>query len=354
MNNLQLTISLPQLHLDLRLPAQGICAIMGPSGAGKTTLLRAIAGLEPTATGRIVIQGQVWQDSARQVFVPVHRRPVGFVFQQAGLFAHLSVQANLDFGWRRTAAAHRIISMQQLFELLDIAPLLSRPVASLSGGEQQRVSMARALATSPQLLLMDEPLASLDEQRKAEILPYLERLHQQLKLPILIVSHDTQEMARLADEIVLLENGKLKAQGKTAAILSRPDLSPSGCAFVRIEARMHRHDPQLKLSHYFFDGGSLWLSQSIAAAPGATGCLHIQASDVSVALTAAPDSSLGEALTAQIEAIHEPCAGQVLLELDASGTRLLAQVSVEAMDRLKLQVGLKLFAHIRHATLIGS
>ena len=192
------------LDVDLQLPGRGITALFGPSGCGKTTLLRAVAGLVRPAPGRVVVNGEVWQDDAASVWRPTHRRPLGVVFQEASLFDHLNVQRNLDFGRRRVPASERHVSLEQAIDLLGIAPLLQRNPASLSGGERQRVAIARALATSPRLLLMDEPLAALDAARKAELLPYFERLQRELDMPVLYVTHSLDEVARLASEVVLM------------------------------------------------------------------------------------------------------------------------------------------------------
>jgi molybdate transport system ATP-binding protein len=181
------------LDVDLDLSGGGITAVFGRSGSGKTTLLRCIAGLEPTADGLLTVNGETWQDGARRL--PVHRRSLGYVFQEARLFPHLSVAANLDFGRRRIAERERRVSLTQAVELLGIAHLLERRPDRLSGGERQRVAIARALASSPRLLLMDEPLAALDHARKQEILPYLERLHDELEIPVLYVSHSPDEVA---------------------------------------------------------------------------------------------------------------------------------------------------------------
>ena len=195
------------LDVDLALPGSGVTALFGPSGSGKTSCLRCVAGLEPAARGRLVVAGETWQDSDRGLFLPPHRRALGYVFQDANLFEHLDVRRNLLFGWKRVAPAARRLALEQVVELLGIEGLLARMPARLSGGERQRVGIARALLTSPRLLLMDEPLAALDAERKAEILPYLERLTGELALPILYVSHAPDEVARLADHLVLLEQG---------------------------------------------------------------------------------------------------------------------------------------------------
>ena len=220
------------LDADLELPGRGVSALFGHSGSGKTTLLRCIAGLERGA-GRLEVKGEVWQDA--DIFMPTHRRPLGYVFQDARLFAHLDVARNLDYGQRRAGGAPAI-ERAAIVDLLGLGPLLDRLPARLSGGEQQRVAIARALLTAPRLLLMDEPLASLDLSRKQEILPYLERLRDELEIPMLYVSHAADEVARLADHIVVMQQGRAVAQGPLAATLARLDLAPGREVWVQIKA----------------------------------------------------------------------------------------------------------------------
>lgn len=204
------------LDVDLQLPGRGVTALYGHSGSGKTTCLRCIAGLERADQGFIQVNDEVWQDSDNKVFVAPHKRALGYVFQEASLFPHLSVLANLEFGLKRIPKPQRRVDMAHASELLGISHLLDRHPQHLSGGERQRVGIARALLTSPKLLLMDEPLAALDAQRKSEILPYLQRLHDELDIPVLYVSHSQDEVARLADHIVLLSHGKALASGPMA------------------------------------------------------------------------------------------------------------------------------------------
>ncbi len=215
------------LDVDLQAPSSGVTALVGPSGAGKTTLLRAIAGLE-RLEGEVRLEGQAWQ--GRRVFLAPHRRPVGFVFQQAALLAHLTVRGNLLYAVRRAGGGPGAISWGEAIRLLGIEPLLSRPTARLSGGERQRVALARALLTRPRLLLLDEPLSSLDAAAKAEILPFLEQAFAVLAIPVLYVSHDAAEVARLAARVVTLGQGRsldagLDAQTPEArlAVMSAPD-----------------------------------------------------------------------------------------------------------------------------------
>lgn len=234
------------LDVDLQLPGRGVTALFGHSGSGKTTLLRCVAGLERSDQGELTVNGERWQNSAQNLFVPPHRRPIGYVFQEANLFTHLSVRRNLEFGMRRVPAPQRRVALEQAVELLGIDHLLERMPDRLSGGERQRVGIARALLTSPRLLLMDEPLAALDLKRKSEILPYLERLHDELDIPVLYVSHSPDEVARLADHVVLLEQGRAIAQGELRETLARLDLPTafSDDAGVVIEGEIAGHDAE--------------------------------------------------------------------------------------------------------------
>jgi molybdenum ABC transporter ATP-binding protein len=208
------------LDAELSLPAAGVTAIFGPSGCGKTTVARCIAGLQRLADGFCAIDGEVWQD--RQLFRPVHRRPVGYVFQEASLFPHLSVRRNLLFGMPKVSGTQ--IAFAEVVELLGLGALLDRAPHRLSGGERQRVAIGRALLSQPKLLLMDEPLAALDRTTKSEILPFLERLHEKLSLPVLYISHDMAEIERFADHLVLMEHGRVIGAGPLPTLQDDPTL----------------------------------------------------------------------------------------------------------------------------------
>ncbi|PRC92198.1 molybdenum ABC transporter ATP-binding protein [Solimicrobium silvestre] len=353
MSGVHLQLKLPNLAIDLSLPNIGISAIVGPSGAGKTTLLRAVAGLESVCRGRVDINGAVWQDDTQKIFLAAHQRSVGFVFQEASLFTHLSVQGNLEFGLRRIPVAEQKVSLSQAVELLGIGPLLNRSPATLSGGEKQRVAIARALATSPKLLLMDEPLASLDEPRKAEIFPYLERLHSELEIPLLYVSHATDEVARLADYVVMLDAGQVRASGSVFELLTRADLpfAHGDAASALIGAKVIAHDPHYQLSQFEFSGGILWLPHS-ATALGNTVRLRIQARDVSLSLTQQIGSSILNSLAVKISAIQGDALGLVMVELDAGGTRLLARITRKSAEQLGLVIGMALFAQIKGVAIL--
>ena len=269
----QLSVAYPgfTLDVDLQLPGQGVTALFGPSGCGKTTCLRALAGLE-RAHGRVEVHGEVWQDSARQLWRPTHARGLGYVFQEASLFDHLSVRGNIDYGLRRTPPTRRQVALEQAVELLGIGALMDRRPHALSGGERQRVAIARALATSPRLLLMDEPLAALDAQRKAEVLPYLERLHRTLHIPVLYVSHSIDEVTRLAGHMVLMREGRVRAQGPTGELITRLDLplSHGDAAGTVIEGTVRQHDARDHITTVEFGGGRL-----LVVSPAAVSYTHL-------------------------------------------------------------------------------
>jgi molybdate transport system ATP-binding protein len=195
--------------VNLSLPERGLTAVLGPSGCGKTTLLRCIAGLEPSARGCVIVKDQAWQNSARSLFIPTWKRPIGYVFQEASLFEHLNVRRNLEFGLRRVRAPQARAVLDEAIELLGIGALLHRRPDGLSGGERQRVAIARALATQPELLLLDEPLAALDEARKQEVLPWLDSLRRQSSVPMLYVTHSQAEALRLADRVIRMDRGRI-------------------------------------------------------------------------------------------------------------------------------------------------
>lgn len=342
------------LDTDLHLPGRGVTALFGSSGSGKTSLLRCVAGLARPA-GRVEINGECWQDDARRIFLPTHQRPLGYVFQEASLFAHLSVRANLEFGMKRIAAAERKVGWEAAVELLGIGHLLDRGTAALSGGERQRVAIARALLTSPRLLLMDEPLAALDSRRKQEILPYLERLHDELAIPILYVSHSPDEVARLADHLVLLEQGKVVASGPTAELLARLDLplALDEDAAVLVDTQVVGHDEDYQLTRLGFPGGVIKVTRK-ALDVGKRARLKIQARDVSIALTGENRSSIVNRLPARIrgfgEAVHP---AQCLVSLDAGGTLLLARITRLSRDQLELREGMEVVAQIKSVALLG-
>lgn len=222
MSEVELRVSLARdafrLEVEERLPAQGLTVLFGPSGSGKTTVLRCVAGLESSATGTVRVGGEVWLDQDAGVEVPTHERGVGYVFQDAALFPHLTVRGNLEFGWKRTPARDRELPFDEVVDWMGLGPLIDRAVPGLSGGERQRVAMARAVLAGPRMLLLDEPFASLDRASRRALLPYLEKLRQQLDIPVLHVTHDPREAAHLADHVLLLEAGSVVGRGDASVI----------------------------------------------------------------------------------------------------------------------------------------
>ncbi|MFI7836012.1 molybdenum ABC transporter ATP-binding protein [Pseudomonas asiatica] len=346
------------LDVDLHLPGRGISALFGHSGSGKTSCLRCLAGLERAASAYIEVNGEIWEDSARGFFLAPHLRPVGYVFQEASLFPHLSVRGNLEFGWRRVAAAQRKVSLDQACQLLGIGHLLARRPATLSGGEAQRVGIARALLSSPRLLLMDEPLAALDGPRKREILPYLERLHDELDIPLVYVSHAQEEVARLADHLVLLEQGQAVASGPIGETLARLDLplAQGEDAGVVFEGLVVAHDAHYDLLDLRLPGndGPLLRITHPAQVMGSTLRVKVQARDVSLALVADSTSSILNRLPVRVRE-SRPAANpaHVLVSLDAGGNALLARITRFSADQLGLHPGQVLFAQIKSVALLG-
>ncbi|MBI5109101.1 MAG: molybdenum ABC transporter ATP-binding protein [Rhodocyclales bacterium] len=339
------------LDVDLDLPGSGVSAVFGHSGCGKTTLLRCIAGLERGA-GRLDVNGETWQDDAR--FLPTHQRPLGYVFQDARLFAHLDVARNLDFGCRRCNGA-AAVKRDAIVDLLGLGPLLDRLPERLSGGEQQRVAIARALLTAPRLLLMDEPLASLDHARKQEFLPWLERLRDELDIPLIYVSHAPDEVARLADHIVVMEAGRAVAQGPLAETLARIDLpirlgEDAGAVFA---ARVAERDAEWHLARVEFDGGELWVRDS-GVPVGRRVRVRILARDVSIASSRHDDVSIMNLLPATVIAhAGEDHPSAVLVQLRIGATTLLARLTRRSAQRLGLAPGREVWVQIKAVALIG-
>ncbi len=344
------------LALDLVLPGRGVTALFGPSGCGKTTTLRVIAGLERAGRALIRVDGQTWEDSAARLFVPTHRRPLGYVAQDAALLAHLDVRRNIGFGLQRVPPALRRVSVEQVVELLGIGHLMDRHPATLSGGERQRVGIAQALATSPRVLLLDEPLAALDASRKAEILPYLERLHDELDIPVLYVSHSADEVARLADHLVLMDQGRAIAHGPTAELMTRLDLplAHGDAAAAVVQAEVAGHDDAWALAAYRFAGGVLQLPASGRSRPtGARVRLRLQARDVSLALAPPSGTSILNIFAATVTDIAPDSPGQVMVALDAGGARLLARITARSAHALGLRPGLTVHAQVKGVAVLG-
>jgi molybdate transport system ATP-binding protein len=350
-----------QLNLDIQLPGQGITAIFGPSGSGKTTLLRAVAGLEKNPQGLIQIGENIWQDTKQGIYLPTWQRPLGYVFQESSLLPHLSVTENLNFGLKRVlksansapTAANK--ALQASIELLGIGGLLQRMPDELSGGERQRVAIARAIAMQPQLLLMDEPLASLDAARRQEIFPWLARLRDELKIPMLYVTHSAEEVTRLADHLVVLDQGYVKAQGSVSAVLTQV-VNPvvvGEDAGALIAGCIGAVDAQWHLSRVDFNGGCIWMRD--AGLPvGKAVRIRILARDVSLAISEPTNTSIQNQLRGSIQSItSDPHPSQVMVVLKCGAEEVLARVTNRAVNELALQVGMPVWAQVKSVALVA-
>lgn len=339
------------LDVDLALPARGTTALFGRSGAGKTTLLRCIAGLEPEIAGHFSIGDRVYQDGRE--FVPPHRRRFGYVFQQPALFEHLDVIGNLRFGEPPANEGGRALTLERISGLLGLEPLLQRAPASLSGGQQQRVAIGRALLSQPQLLLLDEPLAGLDLESRDEILGCLDALHRELDIPMLYVSHVPMEVQRLADYLVLLDDGTTIASGEINDVLTRPGLALSRAdeAAALLPATVRRHVSSFHLTELEVPGGSIYVpAQDLDL--GAPLRLRILARDVSIALERIEDTSISNVLDAGILGIHEDSdPANRLLRLDVGGTTILSRITWRSVERLQLRPGMRVFAQVKSVAL---
>jgi len=337
-----------RLNAKARLPGMGITALFGRSGSGKTSLLRCIAGLEQAGKGQLTINGKCWQDSAKGLFIPPHQRALGYVFQEAALFPHLRVKANLEYGWQRTPRAEHRGNLNHICDILGIGELLQRYPQQLSGGERQRVALGRALLNSPQLLLMDEPMAALDRPRKAEIMPYLERLHAEADIPILYVTHDLEELARIADHLALIENGRILRQGPLAEMFANIDLPiarDEGAGAI-IKTQITGHDDEYHLTHLQFCGGEILVSR-IERNVGEPLNIRIHARDVSLALQPPGESSILNVVQAVVTEMLDQGAGRIMVRLDAGGTPLLARITHKSQSRLGLERGTAVYAQIK-------
>jgi molybdate transport system ATP-binding protein len=343
------------LDVDINIPVRGISGIFGASGSGKTTLLRCIAGLETNGIGRLVVGGDVWQDREHGVSRQPHEQEIGYVFQEPRLFRHLDVRRNLEYGMRRANATQSGIGFDEAIKLFDLQPLLERTPADLSGGEAQRVAIARALLRSPRLVLMDEPLAALDHVRKDEILPFLERMHGELRIPIIYVSHHIEEICRLCDYLLLLEGGKVIAEGDLQSVLVRMDLPLiSGQeAGTVIRGTIEAYDEEYDLTRLKFSGGEL----RVPGRNGRTGDelrLRIRANDISLCRDRPERSTILNILPATIEEIQAECGPMLLLRLKLGSDRIITRITRRSCDNLALQVGDEILAQIKSVAIRNS
>ena len=342
------------LDVDVTLPDQGITAVFGTSGSGKTSLLRCVAGLERAATGLVRMGGQTWQSESE--FLPTWRRPLGYVFQESSLLAHLTVAGQLKFGLKRTKNPQATRDMQESISLLGITHLMNRRTTDLSGGERQRVAIACALALKPRVLLLDEPLAALDLARRQEVMPWLERLRDQVRIPMLYVTHSVDEVARLADHLVLLGNGRVIDSGAVAQVIGRSAAAMASAEElgVLLYAKVEEIDRQWHLMRVAFEGGSLWVKDQ-GLPIGAPVRIRVLARDISLAAGAAALSSIQNLLPVTVQAIlADQHPSQVLVHLACGDSPLWARITARAANGLDLRPGLTLWAQVKSAVLVGA
>lgn len=331
----------------------GLTALFGPSGAGKSTLVNVIAGLSKPRRGRIVANGRVLFDHKLGVNVPSHRRRVGVVFQDGLLFPHLTVRSNLLYGRRFTDGSDGSVTLDQVIGLLGIEHLLDRRPANLSGGEKQRVALGRALLAHPAILLLDEPLAALDARRKAEILPYIERLRDELALPIVYVSHSVEEVASLADTLVLMDKGRVTAAGRLDDLLSHLDLAARAVGSepgTVLSTRVVSHDEAFQMTCLEFEGGILHVPR-LEAVPGTTIRVRIASRDVVISTQVPKSLSIRNVLKGVVTKISQAKGAQVELSLHIGGISLTANITHHALDDLGIKQGQDVYALIKSVAL---
>ncbi len=350
-------LGFPAFHLQvtINIPAEGTIAIFGPSGCGKTTLLRCLAGLERAPTGSMILDTNIWQDESQEIFVPLSQRPIGYVFQEPRLFPHLTVRANLLYGWKRTPESGRIITFDQVVHALDIEPLLERRPSHLSGGEQQRIAIGRALLTSPKLLLMDEPLSSLDAQRKREILPFIQRLNAEFNIPIVYVSHDLHEIVKLAKTVIVLKEGIIAGSGPIEEVFSQMNLRhfiPENYLGALVNTTIVEHDPTFGLTKLAFSGGYLTVPYQ-ARQIGESLRVQILAKDVSI-ISSPPafQTSVLNLLEATVIEIGKVNTQHPFVDVKLDiGCSLLATITRKSLATLNLRPGQQVYAQIKAVAL---
>lgn len=346
--SVSITHRLPGFTLDATFDAPpGLTVLFGRSGSGKTTVVNAVAGLLCPDAGRIASEDTVLFDSERRLCLPPQRRRLGYIFQEGRLFPHLTVRQNLAYGrWFAPKSAPRE-SLDDVVDLLGIGHLLARRPAQLSGGEKARVAIGRALLAAPRLILADEPLAALDEPRKAELLPYFERLRDELAVPILYVSHSAAEVARLATTVVVLENGRVTHQGPAAELLSDPRISPTGVREVGavLQARITAHHPD-GLTELTAGGATIFVPQ-VARAPGETIRIRIAAHDVILSRQRPVGLSALNILEGMVETVRAGTGPGAIVSLSTPAGRVLARITRRSAERLGLRPGAPCFAVVK-------
>lgn len=345
------------LDLDERLPLDGVTAVFGPSGSGKTSLLNLIAGFSRPSAGKISFADETWFQASPFKWVPPHRRGVGTVFQDAPLFPHLSVRGNLDYADKRADETALGYAYSEIVDAMDLLPLMERHPSTLSGGEKQRVAIARTLLTRPKILLLDEPLSALDTARKSDLLPFLETLKTHFNLPTLYVSHDVDEVSRIAERVIVLDAGRVVARGATDEVLSRFGLeagrNPYELSSV-LEGIVQARASDSDLLEVKSGEASIWLAAGLHLEPGTQVQLKIAARDVSIALERPTGISIQNMIPATIHSIKaSKQAAFQIVQLDINGQTLLATVTRKAVSDLALAPGHNVFALIKSATFNG-
>lgn len=350
--DLRATFGVFSLHAAFKAPKNGICAVFGKSGSGKTALLRSIAGLNHSCHGHVRVGDETWHDDTQRMFLPVHRRRVGYVFQEATLFPHLDVRHNLLYGFSRIAQGDRRVEFEKTVTLLGLAPFLSRRPSTLSGGERQRVALGRALLVSPRLLLLDEPVSALDRQGKREVLSYIEHIRDRLDLPMLYVSHSVEEVSRLADYLVVMEEGAVKMAGSMESMRTNPDspLTHGSEAGVMISTTVLEHDDDYHLSYLSCGGGRIAVSR-LEGTPGSVFRIAIKARDISISLSRPVGSSVLNSIPAVVTQVADDGPAHSLVCLSAEDTPLVAHITRKSARVLNLAVGQAVYANVKSVAL---
>ncbi|MDV7339153.1 molybdenum ABC transporter ATP-binding protein [Terasakiella sp. A23] len=338
------------LDADFTIPAEGVTALFGQSGCGKTTVLRCLAGLEQVADGYLSVAGEVWQDET--TFLPAHKRPIGYVFQDANLFDHLNVRDNLLFGQKRSKAKEGP-DFNEVIKLMGLENLLERAVGDLSGGEKQRVAIGRALLSNPRLLLMDEPLSALDRFSKNEIIPYLERLHESLSIPVVYISHDSEEVERLADHLILMEKGRITASGALLDMLADPKLfiAKSSKTASVLEAAIAKFDERDHLTTLKIADKELFVPGYVGQV-GETRRVRILATDVSLALEKPSKTTILNVFESRIAEIAAIDDARINVVLEMGAAKLIARITTRSLNSFDFEVGQNLYAQVKGVSMV--
>ncbi len=343
-----------ELKVNFEFPEKGITVIFGESGSGKTTVLRCVAGLE-RGIGSVKVGGDYWQNEQQNIFLPTWQRPLGYVFQEASLFPHLTALSNIEFAVKRTNSSNARERMETAIDLLGIRHLLQRRPAQLSGGERQRVAIARAVATEPRIMLFDEPLAALDFARKAEILPWLEKLRNELNIPMLYVTHSAEEVMRLADNLVVLQKGSLLAAGNIQDVLAnvKVPISIGGDTGVLLKGKITEKYPQWHLLRFETESVSLILPDKGELSVGDSIRIRILAKEVSLTTSEMKDSSIQNSLKARVvDIVPENNAYDSLVQVNSNGQLIIAKLTNKAASELNIRPGSEVWVHFKSSAIV--